>query len=634
LKGKHVSVINAPTSVSPQATADLIISTLEAKGTWSGEVCNQKKNETTFWTEASISRYDDPQLGKVWITYQSDITERKKAQEEQQLAALVFRNSSEAMVVTDAQGLIHTVNPAFENITGYAMAEVKGKNPKILGSGRHDKSFYEGMWHEINSTGGWHGEIWNRRKSGELYLEELSIDTVFSADGSAYRYVALFSDITKKREAADLIWKQANFDLLTQLPNRRMFRDRLEQEIKKAHRGEQRLAILFIDLDRFKEVNDTLGHVKGDLLIIEAARRLVACIRETDTVARMGGDEFTVLLTDLDDVGSIERAAVSILKEMSIPFQLGENVVHISASLGITVYPNDSTEIDELLKQADQAMYVAKKAGRNRYSFFTQHLQVEAMSRLKLISELRSAVSLQQLRVHFQPIIEIGNGKVLKAEALVRWQHPERGMLSPAEFITIAEETGLISEIGDWVFKETVRWTERWRSYIDSSFQVTVNRSPLEFVREPSKRVCLEYLTQVGLPAASIVLEVTEGILIDSDSPALESLLICRKGGIEVAIDDFGTGYSSLAYLKRFDIDYLKIDQSFVRNLAVGSSDLALSKAIIVMGHELGLKVIAEGVETTEQLDLLAAAGCDYVQGYLFSKPIPPEEFERFATSF
>jgi diguanylate cyclase (GGDEF)-like protein/PAS domain S-box-containing protein len=889
LKGRHVSIINAPTSISPQAKVALIMSALETKGTWSGEVFNRRKDGSTFWTEAIISMFDEPELGRVWITYQSDITERKqalqtiqqyqtvfehadwgmviadastnqitrvnaafarmhgydrdeligtsifsmyapaeiekfvgwaqivaeqgfhsfetvhirkdgshfpcilnvtvfkdssgdvtfraatiediterkqiegalkhseqrhrllaenshdviwtldvqtmtftyvspsvqrlrgytaaevmsrpvddalttysaalvratmekmltkiaagdlsnltqvsevdqphrdgsivhtevvtsflldesgqpvsvlgitrditerkKAQEEQQLAALVYRTSGEAMVVTDALGLIDSVNPAFENITGYKLNEVKGKNPKVLASGRHGKSFYEGMWHDINATGCWQGEIWNRRKSGEIYLEALSINTVFSPDGSVYRRVALFSDITKKKEAADLIWQQANFDLLTELPNRRMFRDRLEQEMKKANRAEQQIAILFIDLDHFKEVNDTLGHVKGDMLIVEAARRVVACVRDTDTVARMGGDEFTVLLTELDDVGSVERAALAILEQMAVPFQVGESVVYISASLGITVYPNDSTDIDELLKQADQAMYVAKKAGRNRYSFFTQHLQKEAMIRLKMISDLRSAVILGQLRLHFQPIIDIGGGKVLKAEALVRWQHPERGLVSPAEFISIAEETGLICEIGDWVFREAVRWTQRWRTLIDSKFQVTVNRSPVEFIREESKGVWLEHLAKVGLPGANIVVEVTEGVLVDSDSPALESLLVSRKGGIEVAIDDFGTGYSSLAYLKKFDIDYLKIDQSFIRHLAVGSSDLALSKAIIVMAHELGLKVIAEGVETDEQLDLLRAAGCDFAQGYLFSRPLPPEEFETFVGS-
>jgi diguanylate cyclase (GGDEF)-like protein/PAS domain S-box-containing protein len=562
-----------------------------------------------------------------------DITERKKAQEEQQLAALVYRNSSEAMIVTDASNLIESVNPAFEQITGYTFDEVKGKNPKILASGRHGKSFIKHMWQDLNTSGCWQGEIWNRRKDGIFFLGQLSINTNYAADGSVDRRVALFSDITKKKEAVDLIWRQANFDSLTQLPNRRMFRDRLEQEIKKATRASRQLALLFVDLDHFKEVNDTLGHVKGDNLIVEAAHRLVASVRETDTVARMGGDEFTIILNELDDIENIERAATSILRSLAMPFHIDESVVYISASMGITLYPNDATDIDDLLKNVDQAMYVAKKAGRNRHSYFTQHLQKAAQSRLRLIADLHEAVSGNQLRVYFQPIIDLNSGRVLKAEALVRWMHPQRGLVSPADFIPVAEETGLISEVGDWVFQEALRWTARWRELVNDVFQVSVNRSPIEFAKETSRDSWVQILKSMGLPGASVVVEITEGVLVDSDSPAFAALVAYRDSGIQVSIDDFGTGYSSLAYLKKFDIDYLKIDQSFIKNLAVGSSDLALSKAIIVMAHELGLKVIAEGVETTEQRDLLLAAGCDYAQGYLFSKPIPPEEFEVFLMS-
>jgi diguanylate cyclase (GGDEF)-like protein/PAS domain S-box-containing protein len=557
-----------------------------------------------------------------------DISERRRAQEEHQLAAMVYKASTEAMVVTDANNLIESVNPAFETITGYTLEEVKGKDPKILSAGIHEPDFYAGMWHDLNVTGSWQGEVWNRRKDGKLYLEQLSINTTYSEDGSVHRRVALFSDITKKKEAADLIWRQANFDLLTDLPNRRMFRDRLEQEIKKAHRATHQLAILFIDLDHFKEVNDTLGHVKGDLLIVEAARRIVDCVRETDTVARMGGDEFTVLLADLEEVESIERAASTILRELALPFQLDDSVVYISASIGITIYPNDSTAIDDLLKNADQAMYAAKKAGRNRYRYFTQNLQENAQSRLRLISDLRLAARGGQLRVFFQPIVEMRTGKIYKAEALVRWQRPGQGLVGPGEFIVAAEETGLISEIGDWVLRESARWTQRWMTLTDAQFQTSVNRSPVEFVKDRSTEAWLDHLNDIGLPTRNIVVEVTEGILIDTESPALANLLRCRAGGIEIAIDDFGTGYSSLSYLKKFDIDYLKIDQSFTRNLAAATKDLALSTAIIAMAHALGLKVIAEGVETAEQRDLLLAAGCDYGQGYFYSKPVPPEEFE------
>jgi EAL domain-containing protein (putative c-di-GMP-specific phosphodiesterase class I) len=344
----------------------------------------------------------------------------------------------------------------------------------------------------------------------------------------------------------------------------------------------------------------------------------------------MGGDEFTIILTELDGVDSIDRAATSILRSLAMPFLIDESVVYISASMGITLYPDDATDIDELLKNVDQAMYVAKKGGRNRYSYFTQHLQKAAQSRLRLITDLHGAVSGNQLRVYFQPIVEMASGQVLKAEALVRWMHPQRGLVSPAEFIPIAEETGLISEVGDWVFQEAMRWTARWRETVNETFQVSVNRSPVEFAKDSSRDSWLQILTSMKLPGASVVVEITEGVLVDTDSPALTALVAYRDCGIQVSIDDFGTGYSSLAYLKKFDIDYLKIDQSFTKNLAIGSSDLALSKAIIVMAHELGLKVIAEGVETTDQRDLLLAAGCDYAQGYLFSKPLPPEEFEAF----
>ena len=562
----------------------------------------------------------------------TDITEKKAAIEALHLASTVYENSSEAMAVTDADSRIISVNPAFERTTGYSAAEVVGKNPRMLGSGRHEAAFYQIMWQSLNSTGHWQGEIWNRRKSGEIYLEQITINTTYTEEGEVYRRVALFSDITERKEAEELIWKQANFDALTGLPNRRMFHDRLNQEIKKAHRASRQLGLLFIDLDHFKEINDTLGHNMGDILLIEAARRIGECVRETDTVARLGGDEFTVLLTQLDDAGNVERVSLSILKTLAEPFHLGEHVMVVSASIGITLYPSDATEISALLKSADQAMYVAKKAGRNRYSYFTPALQEDAQKRLHLINDLRGAVADNQLRLHFQPIMDLASGKIHKAEALIRWQHPQRGLVSPADFIPLAEETGLIFDIGDWVFRETARWVKRWRIAYHREFQVSVNKSPVQFYKDTQRDGWLDHLKNIDLSGQGIVIEITEGLLLNSDAPIMESLLSYRDSGIQVAIDDFGTGYSSLSYLKKFDIDYLKIDQSFIRNLTPGSSDMALSEAIIVMAHKLGLKVIAEGVETVEQRDLLAAAGCDYGQGYLFSRPVPPEEFEKLLT--
>ncbi len=563
------------------------------------------------------------------LTLLYDVTEHNRADEALHIASMVYQTSHEAMMVTDANNLIIAVNPAFERTTGYEAGEVLGKNPRILASGRQDRAFYESMWQDLNHSGRWQGEIWNARKNGEVFPEFLSINTINHPDGSVYRRVALFSDISKSKEADDLIWKQFNFDLLTGLPNRNMFHDRLDQEMKKADRGNHHLALLLIDLDNFKEVNETLGHSMGDRLLVEAASRIVANVRDSDTVARFGGDEFTVLLGELRDFEGVERVAVAILDHLAQPFDLGGEVLQLSASIGVALYPSDAGNLDDLLKSADQAMYQAKNLGRNRYCYFTAALQEAALKRLRLLSDLRGAVAGEQLRVHFQPIIELASGAIHKAEALVRWQHPQRGLVSPAQFIPLAEESGLIVEIGNWVFQESARWAKRWQSLGPADFQVSVNKSPAQFYKEARYEDWLQHMQQIGLSGSGIVIEITEGLLLAQKTSIIDRLRVYRQGGMQVALDDFGTGYSSLAYLKKFQIDYIKIDQSFTRNLAPGSSDMALSEAIIAMSHKLGLRVIAEGVETAEQRDLLLAAGCDYAQGYLFARPMAPQEFEK-----
>lgn len=440
--------------------------------------------------------------------------------------------------------------------------------------------------------------------------------------------VAIYDDVTARKQAEEQVVRLAHYDVLTGLPNRTLFLDRLGLEIRKSNRSGCALTLLYIDLDQFKEVNDTLGHHVGDALLVDAAQRIVACVRETDTVARLGGDEFTVILAELADSRRVNNLAESIIQTLNDPFTLGGETIYISASVGITSYPTDATDVDSLLMNADQAMYVAKNAGRNRYSYFTNALQEKALIRLQLMKDLRSAIVNRQFHVHFQPIVELATGYVYKAEALIRWQHPLRGMVNPIEFIPLAEETGLINEIGDWVFKESVRWAKRWNELTPKGFQVSVNKSPVQFLSEINYDDWLEHMNKIGLAGTSIVVEITEGLLLNAGASVTNKLLKFRDAGIQVAIDDFGTGYSALSYLKKFDIDYLKIDQSFIRNLATDRSDLALSEAIIVMAHKLGLKVIAEGVETTEQRDLLSRAGCDYAQGYLFSRAMPPEEFE------
>jgi len=556
---------------------------------------------------------------------------RKKAEEELRLYSLVLENSSEGMMITDADNKIVAINPAFTQITGFNFKDVVRKSPGLLRSGKHDRAFYQDMWHQLETEGYWQGEIWNKRKNGDSNAQWMTINVIYNNDKSVQRYIALFSDITEKKITEEMIWKQANFDVLTELPNRNMFHDRLEQEAIKCKRANLSLALLLIDLDQFKEVNDTLGHDIGDLLLQEAGARISNCVRSSDTVARLGGDEFIVILSHLESKTHVEDVAQKIIKLLAESYYIGDHVVHISGSIGITLFPNDTNDIDALIKNADQAMYAAKKLGRNRFSYFTQSLQDAAQYRLSLKNDLREALAKNQFEIHFQPIVNLHTGMIHKAEALLRWQHPVRGMVSPTEFISITEETGFINEIGDWVFKESSCWSKKWSNQFKRDIQITVNTSPVQFKVEGDKFgvTWLEHLNRLGLSGSNIVLEITENLLLHAEINIVEKLLWLRDAGIQVAIDDFGTGYSSLSYLKAFDIDYLKIDQIFVHNLETDANDFALCEAIVVMAHKLGLDVIAEGVETEAQRKILFDAGCDYAQGYLYSEPLAAAEFER-----
>jgi len=464
---------------------------------------------------------------------------------------------------------------------------------------------------------------------GRLHVLEVTKAKLRDPRGEMTGIIGISMDITARKQAEDMIWHQANYDMLTGLPNRHMFRDRMEQGISKSHRSTLPLALLLIDLDRFKEVNDTLGHDMGDKLLVEAAQRIVGCVRESDTVARLGGDEFTVILSELENIHSIERIAQKILDKLTSPFTLGHDVAYVSASIGIALYPDDADNIESLLKHADQAMYQSKDQGRNRYSYFTPALQQNALKRLHLTNDLRSALAGEQLIVHYQPIVELATGDIHKAEALVRWQHPTQGLIGPTDFIPLAEESGLIVEIGDWVFHQAAHQSKRWQLAHNAAFQISVNKSPAQFRNgTATSGKWLPLLEELGLGGRGISIEITEGLLLNAEGNTKHKLSAYRDAGIQIAIDDFGTGYSSLAYLKEFDIDNLKIDQSFVRNMENDPDALALCEAIIVMAHKLGLKVIAEGVETEAQRDLLKRAGCDYAQGYLFSRPVPAAELD------
>lgn len=563
----------------------------------------------------------------------NNITERNKIERQLRQAASIFHASSEAMLITDSLHNIISVNPAFTQITGYGSDEVLGKNPKQLCSGRHDEAFCQDMSHALAATNHWEGEVWDVKKGGEACAVHLIISSIPDDTGAGLSYAAQFLDITGKKRMEDALAQHANFDTLTGLANRRLFHDHLAQEIKKSNRSHNSLALLFIDLDRFKEVNDTLGHHVGDQLLVETAKRIIGCVRESDIVSRLGGDEFTVILSEVTDVNRIENVAHAIIQSLSQPFQLGGNAIVVSASIGITVYPADATNASDLLKNADQAMYRSKSEGRNCFHFFTKAMQEATFKHHQLVQDLRGALHGNQFLLYFQPIVDLKSGEIFKAETLLRWQHPARGMIEPAEFIPVAEEIGIIDEIGDWVFGESLKLGKRWSGLAGQAFRIGVNISSVQLMSRGHNNAWINHVHEMKMSEQHVSVEITEGTLLNNLPEVVESLHTIHASGIEVAIDNFGTGYSSLPYLQKAKIEYLKIDKSFTRNLAPGSTDLVLSEAIIVMAHKLGMQVIAEGIETTEQRDFLAAAGCDFGQGYLFSRPVPGDEFEMLLQS-
>lgn len=583
-----------------------------------------RENGSWSWvlSRGKVVSRDNSNKALRMIGTHSDITERE-------MAAEIYRNSRQAIFITDINNNIISINAAFTEITGYSEEYAIGKNPKFLSSGKHDKNYFAEMWKSINDIGHWSGEIYNKRKNGEIYPELLMINTIKGKDGAIDHFFAFFDDITEKKRSDELIFEQANYDPLTKLPNRHMFKELLDQEIKRSRRSNTSFALFFIDLDRFKEVNESLGHEIGDVLLIEASQRILRQTRESDSLSRFGGDKYTIIFADTKDPIALERAAQDIIDDLSKSFLLGVNRIYISASIGITIYPNDADNASELLKNADQAMYMAKKAGRSCYSYFKPSMQVIAQKRQLLINDLHNALAYKQFQVYYQPIIDLKTMQIKKAEALIRWNHPVNGLISPNDFIPLAEDSGLIIDIGDWVYKEATRQTKIWQEKYHSDFQISVNKSPVQFRSSSKIEDWIAHLSEIGLSGESSVIEITEGIMMENEERIVHKLLKLRDLGMKISLDDFGTGYSSLSYLKKFDIDYVKIDRSFISNLTPDSQDMALCEAMIVMAHALDIKVIAEGIETEEQHHLLSAMKCDYAQGYLYSRPVPAEEFEK-----
>jgi diguanylate cyclase (GGDEF)-like protein/PAS domain S-box-containing protein len=561
-----------------------------------------------------------------------DITGRKQAEEELRIAATAFE-SQLGMMVTNEHRVILRVNQAFADITGYSAQEAVGQTPRMLSSGRHDASFYAGMWEEIATRGSWQGEIWNRRKGGDVYPEWLTITAVKDQAGLTTHYVATFSDITSRKTAEDEIRNLAFYDPLTRLPNRRLLMDRLGLALSGGPRHRRKVALLFVDLDNFKTLNDTQGHYQGDLLLQQVASRLAACVREGDTVARLGGDEFVVMLGDLDNdplEAATEAKAVGeiILAAIAEPYQLTGTIHHSTASIGVTFLGDQHENIDEPLKRADLAMYQAKTAGRNTLRFFDTQMQAIVSARAAMEADLRHAVANKQFLLHYQAQIEEPN-QLVGAEALVRWEHPLRGLVPPAEFIPMAEETGLILPLGHWVLEAACAQLTRWASQpAMAHLTMSVNVSARQFHQDNFVDQVLAVLARTGANPQRLKLELTESVLIADIEGVIAKMTLLKGKGVGFALDDFGTGYSSLSYLKRLPLDQLKIDQGFVRDILHDANDAAIARMVLALADSLGLSVIAEGVETELQRDFLARLGCDSYQGYLFGRPLPIEAFE------
>jgi diguanylate cyclase (GGDEF)-like protein/PAS domain S-box-containing protein len=569
----------------------------------------------------------------VQLAVTRDITERKQSEEALRIAATAFE-SQQGMTITDAQRVILQVNKAFTAITGYSAQEAVGQTPRILSSGRHDSAYYAAMSQALETLGSWAGEIWNRRKSGEVYPEWLTISAVKDGAGQATHYVAIFSDISERVSAQVQIDTLAFYDPLTGLPNRRLLLDRLEQSLHVSTRHARKSALLFVDLDNFKTLNDTLGHFQGDALLVQVAQRLKTCIREGDTLARLGSDEFVVMLEDLseDDIEAATQAETvgeKILNAFVTAFQLDQGDHHTTPSIGITLFGCETVESSEQpLKRAELAMFQAKAAGHNTLRFFDPRMQAEVSARAALEADLREAVQKQQFVLHYQPQV-VGGGRMTGVEALVRWQHPKRGMVSPAEFIPLAEETGLILPMGQWVLETACAQLAQWAADpLLAQLTMAVNVSARQFQQADFVDSVLVTLERTGATPRLLKLELTESMLVDNVESIIAKMGALKARGVSFSLDDFGTGYSSLTYLKRLPLDQLKIDQGFVRNIVTDPNEAAIAKMVIALAESLGLSVIAEGVELQAQADFLAHLGCHAYQGYLFSRPLPLDALE------
>ncbi|MEW6761205.1 MAG: EAL domain-containing protein [Pseudomonadota bacterium] len=588
----------------------------------------RRRDGSIFWLLVSGCALDPakPNEGSIWVF--ADITERKQAEEKLRLAATVLEHIADGVMVLDAYGRIIATNPAFTQITGYTEYEALGQHSSLTrasGGKQHHDGFYQQLWTDLADTGFWRGEIWGTRKNGEVYLEWLTVSAVRDHEDQVTHYVCVFSDITKVKESQDKLDHLAHHDPLTALPNRLLFHDRLQHAMVRAAREHEQLAVLFIDLDRFKNVNDTLGHHVGDELLKQVAGALSGCLREGDTLARLGGDEFIVLLEDVDGAFGAGHVAGKLVNLFEQPFTVSGHELFVTASVGISLFPQDAEDVHMVVRNADVAMYQAKARGRNGYQFYSPSMSGEGLERLRLEALLRRAIDKQEIFLHYQPQVEIDTGRLVGVEALVRWQNPELGLVAPSRFIPVAEDMGFIKPLGQWVLAEACRQMVSWDKAGLAVPKIAVNLSVRQFERGSIAEHVSSVLREAGLGPGRLQLEVTESVIMHAGD-ALQLVSDLDAIGVGLAIDDFGTGYSSLAYLKQLPVQTLKIDRSFIKDISTDANDEAIAVAIIQLGKSLNLSVIAEGVENEEQAAFLLRHGCRHAQGYLYSRPVGPAD--------
>ena len=599
---------------------------LDQELVWQGEYLNHRKDGQAYWESASISPIRNEQgVLTNFVIVSEDISRRKQVNDSLRMAAAVFDSTHEGILTTDEHLNITAVNPAFCRITGYSEDEVIGQTPRLLSSGRHGKEFYDQMWKDLTEKGVWASEIWNKKKDGSLYPQWLSISAVRGENGNVQQYVSVLTDISERKAQEKQIHFQAYYDGLTGLPNRTLLVDRLEHDLALAKRHPQVSSVLFIDLDRFKRVNDTMGHEVGDKLLLKVAERFSALIRSSDTLSRFGGDEFVILLSDIPDPQHAAFVAKKVIDSLSTPFEVNGNELFTGASIGIAMSPDDAEKPTELLRLADLAMYKAKESGRNQYHFFARTMQDKVNRKVSLEGQLRKAIGANELEVHYQMIVNVQTGNVSGVEALVRWNHPVEGMIPPIEFIPVAEESGLIAPLGEWVLREACRQMAAWHQQ-GHILKLSVNLSSQQYHLGFNAKKLTDTLRETDFDAQYLSLEITESILLEDDRNILEWLHSLREVGVELSIDDFGTGYSSLSYLKRFPINILKIDREFISDINVDQGASSLVEAIVAMAKSLNLQVIAEGVEEQKQCLAVRDMGCEYVQGYYFARPMPADK--------